>query len=172
MIKYSFKEDEILAIKGADKANPQKIGEALADISAKAGGHLTPAAVVDAAKDRKSVLHRHFEWDDAVAANQFRLDQARSVIRAIHVENADASSGMARAFVSIREKDGTSYRSMEDVLASSDLQSRLLAKAEADLIAWEHRYQSLEEVCNLVRAARERLSAQRSRQSPESRTAA
>ena len=70
MIKYWFKEDEPLTIKSADKANPQKIGEALTAISVTHGGHLVPAAVVDAARDTKSILHRHFEWNDKAAAEK------------------------------------------------------------------------------------------------------
>jgi hypothetical protein len=161
MIKYRFKEDEPLTIKAADKANPQKIGEALTAISATNGGHLIPSAVVQAARDAKSVLHRHFEWTDKVAAEKYRLDQARSLIRCIHVESDNTESGVARAFLSIREKDGTSYRSIDDVMNSADLQSRVLAQAERDLLAFENRYRNLSEVCDLIREARERLAARR-----------
>ena len=161
MIKYRFKEDEPLTIKAADKANPQKIGEALTKISAVNGGHLVPAAVVDAARDTKSVLHRHFEWNDKAAAEKFRLDQARSLIRCIHVESEDTEIGATRAFLSIRDKSGVSYRTIADVLNSADLQQRLLAQAEKDLLAFEARYQNLEDICSLIRAARERLAVRR-----------
>jgi hypothetical protein len=161
MIKYRFKEDEPLTIKSADKANPQKIGEALTKISAINGGHLVPAAVVDAARDAKSVLHKHFEWNDKTAAEKFRLDQARSLIRSIHVESADTESGVARAFLSIREKSGVSYRTIEDVLSSADLQQRIVAQAERDLISFETRYKNLTDICDLIRQARERLAVRR-----------
>ena len=162
MIKYRFKEDEPLTIKAADKANPQKIGEALAKITEANKGHLVPAAVVQAARDAKHILHRHFEWNDKAAAEKFRLDQARSLIRCIHVDSEDAESGATRAFLSIREKDGTSYRSITDVLNSADLQQRVLAQAERDLLAFESRYRNLEDICSLIRAARERLAVRRS----------
>lgn len=161
MIKYRFKEDEPLTIKAADKANPQKIGEALGKIAADKGGHLIPSAVVQAARDAKHVLHRHFEWADKVAAEKYRLDQARSLIRCIYVENEDAESGVTRAFLSIREKSGTSYRSITDVLNSADLQQRVLAQAERDLISFETRYSNLEDICGLIRVARERLAVRR-----------
>ena len=169
-MKYVFDSDHVLTIKAADKANPQKIGEALEKVSAQSSGRLEPKAVVDAARDRKSVLHRHFEWRDEVAAEQYRLDQARSLIRSIHVESVDAESGVARAFLSVHEKSGTAYRSLGDVLASADLQARVLARAEQDLLAFESRYRSLEDVCGIIRQARERLSERRSKH--ESRPAA
>jgi hypothetical protein len=161
-IKYVFKEDGILSIKGKDKADPQVIGEALSKISEAAGGHLIPGAVVDAARDRKSPLHPHFEWSDKVAAEAFRVDQARSLIRCIHVSTDETESGVARAFLSVRDKEGTSYRTISDVLSSADLQQRILAQAERDLLAFENRYQSLQDICDLIRQARERLAVRRS----------
>lgn len=163
MAKYVFKEDEILTIKAKDRADPDKIGKALESIAAKAGGHLQPQAVVDAASERKSVLHRHFEWDDAKAALSFRLDQARSLIRSIHLEGADTDSGVARAFLSIKDREGTSYRHLSEIMASADLQLKLLASAERDLLAFEGRYKSLTDICDLVRSARERIANQRSK---------
>lgn len=160
-IRYSFKSDEPLTIKAAAKASAQKLGEALALVAEKSSGHLMPKDVVEAARDKKSPLHKHFEWDNQIAADKFRLDQARSLIRSIHVESADTESGVARAFLSIREKDGTSYRTIGDVLKSADLQQRVLAAAEKDLLAFENRYSSLEDICGLIRQARERLSARR-----------
>src|SRR5207244_3697017 len=151
MVRYVFKEDAVLTIKGADKADPQKIGEALAAISDKAGGHLTPDAVVAAARERRSPLHRHFEWDDATAAEKYRVDQARSLIRSVHLSHEDSEDGMARAFLSVREKGGTSYRALADVLNSADLQRRVLDAAERDLLSFETRYKSLSDICNLIR---------------------
>jgi hypothetical protein len=160
-IKYCFKEDGFLNIKEATKADPQVLGEALEKISAKAAGHLVPSAVVDAARDRKNPLHKHFEWDNATAAEAYRLDQARCLIRCIHVQSDETESGYARAFLSIREKDGVSYRNIADVMSSADLQQRVLAQAEKDLLSFEARYQTLQDVCELVRSARERLAVRR-----------
>lgn len=161
MIKYVFKEDKVLSIKGADKADPQRIGEALEAISAKAGGHLTPPDIVETARNPRHVLHKHFEWDDQVAAESYRLDQARSLVQCIHVEAGETESGVARAYLSVREKDGTSYRSIGDVLQSADLQAKVLAAAERDLLSFESRYRSLSDICHLIRQAREQVQERR-----------
>jgi len=47
-------------------------------------GRLTPEEVVDEARDPDSPLHRYFEWDDSAAAEAWRLNQARSMIRWVH----------------------------------------------------------------------------------------
>jgi hypothetical protein len=49
------------------------------------GGVVTPAQVVEAARDPANPLHEEFEWDDSVAAEQWRLAQARTLIRSIRV---------------------------------------------------------------------------------------
>ena len=53
--------------------------------SLERAGKLTAHAVVDAARDAKSPLHGYFEWDDSKAAEQYRLDQARVLIRTVQV---------------------------------------------------------------------------------------
>lgn len=49
------------------------------------GGTLTPQAVVAAAKDPTNPLHNYFEWRDDIAAEAFRIDQARTLIRSVKV---------------------------------------------------------------------------------------
>ena len=162
-MKYSFREGEVLTIKAKDRADPQKIGQALEAISAKAGGKLKPPDVVNAARDRKHLLHKHFEWSDEKAAEAYRLEQARTLIRAIHVENTTAENGMARAFLSVHDKAGTAYRSLGEVLNSADLQAKVLAAAERDLISFEEKYRSLVDICDLIRAVREQIAGRRSK---------
>lgn len=49
-------------------------------------GVLTPSAVVDAARNPNSSMHAQFEWDDSEAAEAYRLQQARALIRRVKVE--------------------------------------------------------------------------------------
>lgn len=160
-MKYLFKEP--LTIKAADKADPQKIGEALTKIAAEAGGELTPHAVVASAQNPRSLLHRHFEWDDAKAAEAYRVDQARTLIASIRVEDEEAEDGDTRAFISISSKAGTSYRSAHDVRNSADLQAIVLKQAERELESFEKRYRELQDICNIVKSAREAIAKKRAK---------
>lgn len=155
MIRYAFK-DRPLTVKKADKADPQKWGEALAKIEAANGGHLKPQAVVDTASNPRHVLHKHFEWDDAVAANAYRVDQARTMIRSITVEDSDGDN--KPAYFSVAERAGVSYRSYQDVVGSADLQMAVLKAAERDLGAFQAKYAELTEICDIVHEARERVA--------------
>jgi len=50
-----------------------------------AGGVLYPADVVEAARNPNSAMHSQFEWDDSEAAEAYRLQQARALIRRVKV---------------------------------------------------------------------------------------
>lgn len=67
-------------------AKQELIAARLAKITEDCGGNLTPAAVVEDARSKKSPLHDQFEWDDGEAAHKYRLEQARTLIRSVRVE--------------------------------------------------------------------------------------
>jgi len=48
-------------------------------------GTIRPAAVVDEARPEEAPLHPAFEWNDPVAAEQWREHQARTLIRVVRV---------------------------------------------------------------------------------------
>lgn len=48
-------------------------------------GRLTPEAVVKAARKPESPLHSHFEWDNGKAAFNYRIVQARTLIRSVWI---------------------------------------------------------------------------------------
>ena len=167
MIRYIFREEPV-AILNAKKADPQKIGQALAKVAEEGGGRLTPPAVVAAARSPKSALHKHFLWDDAKAAEAYRLDQARAMIGVIRID--DESDEPKRAFLSVKDPDGVSYRTAAEVAGSLDLQLAVLRQAEKDLDAWTKRYRQLTDICEDVSAAREKVRSRRER--AESRASA
>lgn len=64
--------------------NQKEILKALQEIE-RANGALTPQAVVDAARRRSHPLHDYFEWNNEVAGEKYRLEQARALIRSVRV---------------------------------------------------------------------------------------
>lgn len=162
MIRYVFNDERPLAFKNAKKADAQKIGDALTKITNEAGGRLTPKAVVHAARDPKHILHRHFEWDNAAAAEHYRQDQARCIIKCVQiVDDAKDEDKPAPAYLSISDKSGVSYRPLQAVLGSTELQLAVLQRAERDLESFERRYRDLGDICDLVREARTKATERR-----------
>lgn len=167
MIRYAFRDGPVL-IKAAKDADPQVIGETLASINERSGGRMPPTAVVDAARDEANPLHPHFDWDNEVAGEKWRIEQARSLIRSI-VAIEDDDDRPAPAFVSIND-NGTAYRAIGEVRSSADLQAKLLAAADRDLQAFQTRYRALKDVCAAVEKARDVV--RRRRKATETRAAA
>jgi len=116
-------------------------------------GILRPADVVAFARDPQTALHAEFEWDDSKAAVQYRLEQARQIIRcAVRVVSED--SPPIRAYVSLQNdrRAGDSYRNLLDVMSEPGLRRQLLAQAMREAESWRVRYERLTELKPIVRA--------------------
>ena len=91
--------------------------DALADDS---DGTLSPADVVEAAAPPTSPLHRYFDWDDAHAAHEHRLFQARHLLRVTVLVRQGSATLHLPIFTSLsteRVRGGESYRRTGEVRA-------------------------------------------------------
>lgn len=73
---------EILAA-DTEHAPPPAVSAAIAELEQL--GRLSPAAVVETARDPSSPLHHCFDWDNTSAAESWRIEQARRLIRSVRV---------------------------------------------------------------------------------------
>jgi len=80
------------------------------------GGVLRVEDVVDAARPHNSLLHRYFEWNDSVAAEKYRMEQARHLIKIIVVPMAVEDGGIVTVPLYVHEEDGQGYTTIYDVL--------------------------------------------------------
>lgn len=114
----------------------------------KSGGVIKPVDVVEAARDVESPLHDCFTWDDGEAAHQFRLLEARNMLRVYVVTEANAPTNV-RAFVSLtsdRAKEGGGYRAIADVLSDDAMRNQLLRDAFVQFRNMQKRYQHLKQL--------------------------
>ena len=106
-------------------------------------GRLTPEIVLDSARSTKSPLHDMFEWDDAVAAEKYRLSQARNLILNIRIKEATDDGVMyGRVFVRDVDDQGSHYVEVDHVV-SEGAADRIMGNAIRDLRSWMHRYNDL-----------------------------
>ena len=68
-------------------------------------GRITPARVVEAARDPESPLHRYIDWDDTTAARKYRLVQARNLIRVVIVRMGTPSKTVLAAPRYVRDPE-------------------------------------------------------------------
>jgi len=120
-------------------------------------GVLMPDRVVEFASDPKSALHSQFEWDDGEAAHQWRLEQARSLIRVVVRMVGDSDPTPRRAYVSLkrdRVKSG-GYRTLVSVLEDPELRAEMLEQARDEAKSWSVRYRELQELAKIHDAVAE-----------------
>lgn len=126
---------------------------ALEAVRLKSGGILKPADVVDDARPVDAVLHPAFEWDDAVAAERHREDQARLLIRSVRVIIAERpDDGPRRTYVHVETQDDSAYVTTARALSEPELRAQVISKAKADLASFRARYRDLTELSEIFAA--------------------
>lgn len=121
-------------------------------VRAAHGGKLHPKHIVSAARDPKSPLHSKFEWDDRVAGEAYRLNQARELIKSVTFLPS-GSDEPVRAYVSL-SSDRLSrggFRAMVDVMSDERLKALLIEDAKQDLQAFRQRYDRLRDLAKFKR---------------------
>jgi hypothetical protein len=113
-----------------------------------------------ARKHKASELHKHFEWNNDEAAEKYRLDQARALIRVcVVIETRIATPIRCMVSLSTDRKNGGGYRTIESVLSNDKLHRQMLADALMELKRTQMRYQALNELRPVFDAI-EQVSAQ------------
>lgn len=143
---------------GMTGLDAQAIGERLESL-----GAYTPAMVVEDARDEDSPTHAAFTWDDTVAGELFRLQEAGRLIRNIIVvrERTPREPRPPRGFVNVVERETGEHRYMGTAKALSDAEYRqqVIRRALHEAIAWRERYEHLREFAKVF-AAIDKVSEQ------------
>ena len=133
----------------------QDIIDEIIRLEDKNGGLLRPGDLVEAARPVSSPLHPEFEWDDSEAAEKYRLEQARKLLRVrlVIIETADGPK-QTRAYVSLtpeRTNHG-GYRPIVSVLNDSVMRNQLISDALDDLRRFKIKYAALNELAEIFSA--------------------
>ena len=136
------------------KGSAQVAGEICEQL--EKAGQLSAKNLLDVSRPEDAPLHDSFEWDDSVAAERYREDQAREIIRSIVI--VPEKSNPVRGFFKIESAEPT-YQSIQSVLQNEDSTQKLLATAFRELSAIQNKYASLRQL-NKVWEAVEAAKAQ------------
>lgn len=147
---------------GARRDIPAEVvGEELQRISAQ-HGELTPAGVVEESRPEVAPLHPVFEWDDALAAEEYRKAQARQLVRAV-VLVPDPRKGEGtptiRAFVSVTKPGSQerTYKPIVEALQNPEDAAAIKARLLKELLALRSRYVDLMEFDEQISASFQQL---------------
>lgn len=128
---------------------------------------LNEEIVLEEAKRPSSPLHDFFEWDDSIAANNYRRQQAMALILASKMvvvlqENngrpptvAHAEKPEVRRLVNAFRGEGFKLRT--DALANDGMRTALVEKYKGKLRGWCHEAVDIEELQDLRNAILEKL---------------
>lgn len=118
----------------------QVVGEVCEELESK--GQLTPKNLVDVSRPEDAPLHSAFEWNDTVAAEMYREQQGRYLIRSIEVVRT--SEEPIRAFFTLRRTAKEhEYHSIDAVMRNKDDAAQLLEQAKSELFALKRKYAQL-----------------------------
>lgn len=146
-------------------------GAELARISAAHGG-LTAEILVAEAEPHDSPMHPAFTWDDIEAGTRWRLQEARNIIRSVHLVEDGEDQGCAYAHVTVADDDETGrYLPVAEVVTDAGLLSSAIAglarkqqeaaKALADLEGQARRRKNRKQASGLGRARKATETAAR-----------
>lgn len=126
---------------------------------------LRPVDVVEQARDEASALHTHFQWDDQVAAEAYRLRQAGDIIRAVvtvRVDEATEKATQVRALVSVSMDESADedeptrvYVATEEAIRRPDLARQVFEQIRRDIDAFERKWTHIEELAGVRQAMRQ-----------------
>lgn len=109
---------------------------------------LTDQAVVERARDEKSKLHKYFEWNDQIAAEEHRLGQARQMVYSIRVRYVEPGEVAERRQIEVRTPEPRSndvvrqLRPQTSVKVDPAVATRhqMLRDAWDSMVIWHRRF--------------------------------
>lgn len=116
------------------------------------GDEVKPQQMVDYAEQNpESELHKCFTWDNDVAADKWRLAEARLIHRNLVIQyakddNEDAKTEVVRATFRTSTSPSAGYKQTLKILRNDDDYSGLLTVALAELRSFEKKYSILKEL--------------------------
>lgn len=131
-----------------------KVIAELKRIARKNDGLLKPEIVVEESRPATAPLHSRFEWNDSVAGQQYRIWQARQLIR-VSIEVLKGTEETCKVFVSLtpdREEEAGGYRVMTQVLSHTQMRAQLLKDALDELEVFREKYRQLKELAKVFEA--------------------
>ena len=117
-------------IQGLFKADAQKVSEEIAEI----GETVDPSEIVE-----NTELHKCFEWRDDVAAEKYRLHQARKLIGNLVFQVADEPSKQEPIRLMYKTTENEGYKSINLIMNKPDEYKALLNRAYSELQAFKNK---------------------------------
>ena len=131
-------------IDGIYKADAQKVADEIGN------DRISPAEVLEKARDVNSELHKCFEWNDSIAAEKYRLQQARGILINLVYKEKESNAEQVRTFQITSQRNV--YQPTVSFLVQEDEYQNLLKRAKSELESFKKRYHTLSELQEVFEA--------------------
>ena len=113
-------------------------------------GKITPETIVEYARQEDTELHKCFQWDDAVAADNWRKQQARFIACSLKV-TVDKTAEGGQSYRLIQHDEGRQeYKPIVFTVRNMDEYGRLLQQAKNEMRSFQNRYKSIAELAEVI----------------------
>lgn len=113
---------------------------------------LNAQELVEESRPEDAPLHCEFEWDDSIAAEKWRKEQAGAMIRhlVVRIEANDQEYPTRQYFMV--QKEANTYEPIQVILKDEDKTAMLLDQAKRELQAFKAKYAGLKELAAVITA--------------------
>lgn len=123
------------------KGSAQVAGEVCEKLEKQ--GRLSAKNLLDESRPEDAPLHGSFEWDDSVAAEKYREDQAREIIRSLVIVPEKCEP--VRGFFKV-ERTANTYQAIDTIMKSETDTEKLFKIALNELRAMHRKYASIKKL--------------------------
>lgn len=131
------------------------------DLQKKLGkDSVTANELLDASRDINAPLHCCFEWDDSIAAENFRTEQARRIINSIRITitKDNVPSEPVRYLLNVKPvapKVHGEFVNLDNVFSNPAYRQQVLKNALAELQNFQRRYSNYQELSGVFVAIKD-----------------
>lgn len=138
---------KIVWAKGMRSRLPASVVAKVMSTIQKEQGTISAPALVEAARPKSSPLHRAFDWDDRLAAERWRLQQAQQMIYSVRIISTPGGP-MEPMFLNVGFGKGA--MSTDEIRLRPEIAASVLEQAKRDLISWKNKYETVRDALSRV----------------------
>ena len=137
-------------------AVPAQIVGAECERIEKETGSVTSESLVNSARSKTSAIHNLFEWDNKIAGEKWRLQQAKVVLSCLKVsivKDEESEPKKVRAYLNANQTDSRAeYFNVQKTMQNISLREGVLRRAEKELRYFIDKYRTLTELSKVFDA--------------------
>lgn len=136
--------------KGLFKTDANKAGQVFEELENTIG--LTAENIVNVSREENAPLHKEFEWDNDIAAEEWRKRQAQNMIGNLSIVVSETKFEEVEPIRAFFSTELHRYENIQTIMTDVSKKLTLMQKAVRELQAFKKKYAMLSELSKLFEA--------------------